>query len=295
MNWDDTQYLLALAREKTLRKAAARLFVDQATVARRIAVLESQLKCKFFLRSHKGYELTPAGYRAVEAAEKVERAVALMVKKVKDYDQQLSGDVVISTTDSVAIDFITSAVKELGVLAPGIRIKLDASTTLCDMTCRSVDIAIRNIRPNTPDLVIKQLLTSPMKLYASAEYVQTHGCPSGVSPLDERDVVIHAPMLAHDSSSLFGLSLEHARIAFLADSSLLLRETIKKGIGVGFLPAFMAEKDQLVALLDGYETYSNYELWLVTHADTLNSARIQVVIKTLNKLFSPFQKRPSAR
>ncbi|ACR69678.2 LysR family transcriptional regulator [Edwardsiella ictaluri] len=295
MNWDDTQYLLALAREKTLRKAAARLFVDQATVARRIVVLENQLKCKLFLRSNKGYELTPVGNSAVDEAENVERAVALLVKKVTDYDQQLSGDVVISTTDSVAVDFITTAVKELGMLAPGIRIKLDASTALCDMTRRGVDIAIRNIRPNTPDLVTKQLLTSPMKLYASAEYVQTHGYPDGPSPLDDRDVVIYAPMLAHCSSTLFGLSLEHARIAFLADSSLLLRDAIKKGIGVGFLPAFMAERDHLVALLDADETNSNYELWLVTHTDTLNSARIQIVMKTLNKLFYPFQKWPTPR
>ncbi len=28
MNWDDTQYLLALGREGTLRKAAASLYVD---------------------------------------------------------------------------------------------------------------------------------------------------------------------------------------------------------------------------------------------------------------------------
>ncbi len=38
MNWDDTQYLLALGREKTLRKAAQQLYVDQATVGGRLQI-----------------------------------------------------------------------------------------------------------------------------------------------------------------------------------------------------------------------------------------------------------------
>ncbi|WP_240513891.1 LysR family transcriptional regulator [Photobacterium damselae] len=44
MNWDDTQYLLALGREGTLRKAAASLYVDQATVGRRIATFRKSFK-----------------------------------------------------------------------------------------------------------------------------------------------------------------------------------------------------------------------------------------------------------
>ncbi|OBU42592.1 LysR family transcriptional regulator [Photobacterium damselae] len=286
MNWDDTQYLLALGREGTLRKAAASLYVDQATVGRRIAVLESHLKCQLFVRSNKGYELTFAGQQAFYEATKIELAVSALVKKVKGFDQQLSGDVVISTTDSVAIDFVTTAVKHIRTIAPDLRIKLDVTTQICDMTKRNVDIAIRNIRPKNSDLIVKRLLKSPMYLYASEDYIGHNRPSKSVSSLDDLDLVVHAPMLEANASTLWGLSMENARIALLADSSLLLRSAIKGGIGVGFLPEFMAKKDNLVSIFPDYHIDTDYELWMVTHTDTINSAKIRLVINILNEIFA---------
>ena len=55
MNWDDTRVFLALCREQTLRGAARRLGVDQATVGRRLASLEGALHATLFLRTSSGY------------------------------------------------------------------------------------------------------------------------------------------------------------------------------------------------------------------------------------------------
>lgn len=77
MNWDDTQYLLALGREKTLRKAAHPLYVDQAKVGRRIAVLENSVKCQLFTRSNRGYELTIAGHQVFLKLKKWNRLLYL--------------------------------------------------------------------------------------------------------------------------------------------------------------------------------------------------------------------------
>ena len=41
INWDNARFFLAVARTGTLRGAAAQLDVDQATVGRRIAALET--------------------------------------------------------------------------------------------------------------------------------------------------------------------------------------------------------------------------------------------------------------
>ncbi|MGQ5486966.1 LysR family transcriptional regulator [Photobacterium damselae] len=213
-------------------------------------------------------------------------AVSGLVKKVKGFDQQLSGDVVISTTDSVAIDFVTIAVKHIRTIAPDLRIKLDVTTQICDMTKRNVDIAIRNIRPKNSDIIVKRLLKSPMYLYASEDYIGHNRPSKSVSSLDDLDLVVHAPMLEANASTLWGLSMENARIALLADSSLLLRSAIKGGIGVGFLPEFMAKKDNLVSIFPDYHIDTDYELWMVTHTDTINSAKIRLVINILNEIFA---------
>lgn len=192
----------------------------------------------------------------------------------------------ISTTDSVAIDFVTTAVKHIRTIAPDLRIKLDVTTQICDMTKRNVDIAIRNIRPKNSDLIVKRLLKSPMYLYASEDYIGYNRPSKSVSSLDDLDLVVHAPMLEANASTLWGLSMENARIALLADSSLLLRSAIKGGIGVGFLPEFMAKKDNLVSIFPDYHIDTDYELWMVTHADTMSSAKIRLVINILNEIFA---------
>ena len=43
INWDDARFFLALARRGSLRQAGLELGVDQATVGRRITLLEQQL------------------------------------------------------------------------------------------------------------------------------------------------------------------------------------------------------------------------------------------------------------
>ena len=61
MDWDNARIFLAIHRAGTLRGAAAQLDIDQATVGRRLAAMESSLNAKLFLRTPGGYVATPAG------------------------------------------------------------------------------------------------------------------------------------------------------------------------------------------------------------------------------------------
>ncbi|HRC58266.1 MAG TPA: LysR family transcriptional regulator, partial [Kofleriaceae bacterium] len=57
--WDDIRVLLAVLREDSFSGAATTLAVEQSTVSRRIAALESALGAALF-------ERTPSGPRATE-------------------------------------------------------------------------------------------------------------------------------------------------------------------------------------------------------------------------------------
>lgn len=51
-------------------------------------------------------------------------------------------------------------------------------------------------------------------------------------------------------------------------------------------PEFMAKKDNLVSIFPDYHIDTDYELWMVTHTDTINSAKIRLVINILNEIFA---------
>ena len=72
MNWDDVRIFLAVARAGQILGAARRLGINHATVSRRVAALEADLKVRLFRRLTTGSELTPAGERFLEVAERME-------------------------------------------------------------------------------------------------------------------------------------------------------------------------------------------------------------------------------
>ncbi|OWK20413.1 hypothetical protein AJ88_30495 [Mesorhizobium amorphae CCBAU 01583] len=72
MNWDDVRIFLAVARAGQILGAAKRLELNHATVSRRIAALEDALRTKLFRRLTTGSELTPAGERFLDIAERME-------------------------------------------------------------------------------------------------------------------------------------------------------------------------------------------------------------------------------
>ena len=72
MNWDDVRVFLAVARSGQILGAAKRLELNHATVSRRIAALEEALRTKLFRRLTTGSELTPAGERFLDIAERME-------------------------------------------------------------------------------------------------------------------------------------------------------------------------------------------------------------------------------
>jgi DNA-binding transcriptional LysR family regulator len=63
MNWEDFQYLLAIARAGTLSGAARELSVDQATVSRRLFSLEAELDVRLVDRLPREARLTSVGQK----------------------------------------------------------------------------------------------------------------------------------------------------------------------------------------------------------------------------------------
>ncbi len=295
MNWDDARVFLAVEREKTLRGAARTLNLDQATVGRRIAALEHALRATLFLRTSEGYALTAAGEAALKSAEQMEHAAHELVRRTQGTDTRLAGDVRLTSTDSIALEFLLPAIERLHAAHPEVRVLLDTSTRVLNLAKREADIAVRSVRPDNPDLVARRLARWPMALFASHAYVERHGKPVAGTAFAGHDLVIYqgyqgqgaanrAPMLA-------GEPLHAGRIVSTFNSSLMLRTAVKAGIGVGELPIHLAELDGLVQIWPEPARGAVYEVWLVTHQDLRHTARIVAMIDSIVAAFDAYGSR----
>lgn len=279
MNWDDARVFLAVCRESTLRGAARVLGVDQATVGRRVTALEKSLSATLFLRTSEGYALTVVGEAALHAVEKMELSALELQRQIQGLDDRLTGIVRVSTTDSLAIDFLIPAIARLHRKHPDVRVQLDASTQMISLAKREADIAVRNARPDNPDLIARRIARWPVGLFASQEYLDAHGVPAPGSAFEGHDLVVYQPYLAGNKElTLVSEPLTRGRIVSSLGSGLLVRRSIAAGIGIGEIPVYMGERDGLVRLWPERTRPVPYDVWLVTHADLRHTARVRVVI-----------------
>ncbi len=279
MNWDDTRIFLAVQRERTLRGAAKTVGLDQATVGRRIAALERVLGATLFLRTSDGYVLTSAGEVALKAAEKMEQFANDLVRQTQGVDTRLEGDVRVTTTDSLALEFLIPAIGRLHAAHPDVRVLLNTSTQLLNLAKREADIAVRTMKPENPDLIARRLARWPTGLFASKRYLKRHGEPELGTAFAGHDIVMYQPYLAGGRApTLAGEPIHNGRIVSTVNSNLMLRAQIRAGLGLGEIPVSLAERDGLVRIWPDRTRATPYEVWLVTHQDLRHTARIRAMI-----------------
>jgi len=287
MNWDDARVFLAVCRESTLRGAARVLGVDQATVGRRINALEKSLNATLFLRTREGYALTAVGEAALLSVANMERSALDLQRQVQGLDDRLTGTVRVTTTDSLAIDFLIPAIARLHDKHPDVRVQLDASTQILSLAKREADIAVRNTRPDNPDLIARRIARWPVGLFASQGYIDRHGAPEPGSLFEGHDLVAYQPYLQGQKDlTLVSEPLGRGRIVAALSSSLLVRRSIAAGIGIGEIPVHTGEMDGLVRLWPQRTRPLPYDVWLVTHADLRNTARVRAVIDEIVAAFA---------
>jgi DNA-binding transcriptional LysR family regulator len=286
LNWDDTRIFLAIHRERSLRGAARMVGLDQATVGRRLAALERALGATLFLRTSSGYVPTSVGEVALRAAEKMEQSANDLVRQTQGVDERLAGEVRVTTTDTIGLEFVMSAIRSLHDEHPNVRVLLDTSTQVQNLAKREADIAVRTIRPENPDLLTRKLATWPMGLYASADYLERHGEPVPGTAFEGHDIVCYLPyMQARRQLTLAGEPIHGGRIVSGLNSSLTLRAAVRAGLGLGELAVPIAERDGLVRIWPERTGALAYEVWMVTHKDLRHTARIVAMIDHIERAF----------
>ncbi|QHB32052.1 LysR family transcriptional regulator [Yersinia canariae] len=286
MNWDDARFFLAVVRKGSLRQAAHELRVDQATVGRRITTLEAVLGAKLFIRTPKAFTLSPLGERMLADVITMENAAQSIGRKAANSDSQLQGVVSIATTDTLAEAFVLPALKQLRQQYPEITLRVLTGIDISDIAYHSVDLAIRGLRPNDNELVIKRLTTIEMGLYATHDYLARHGMPrSGEFFCGHQLLLFPQQSVPRHWQALCGEPLENPNVVLESNSQQLLRSAARKGAGIGLLSSFLADNDaELVRIWP--DKCDWVDIWLVVHPDVQRAARVRAVINALEISFS---------
>ncbi|RJG43555.1 MULTISPECIES: LysR family transcriptional regulator [unclassified Mesorhizobium] len=283
MNWDDVRIFLAVARAGQILGAARRLELNHATVSRRVAALEEALNTKLFRRLTTGSELTPAGERFLEVAERMEADMISARAEIAGEGDAVSGTVRIGAPDGIGVAFLASRLGALTAMHRDLKIQLVPVPRSFSLSRREADIAITVERPSEGRLVAGKLVDYTLGLFASRAYAEENGLPQTVVDLANHRLVGYVPDLVVSPSLDYAAEFSPDwNAGFSISSSLGQVEAVRAGAGIGMLHTFIARSHpDLVPVPAAKPIRRAY--WLVYHESVRPLRRIQTVAGYITK------------
>ena len=277
LDWNDLRYLLAVARGGTLAGAAKALGVDDSTVSRRLARLESLLEARLFERAGDGrLRPTTAGAEAVERAERMELEVEGLRDSVTGADTVCAGTVRLTSVPLLVNRLLVPALPGLLERHPALRLELVADPSDLSLRRREADMALRLARPRSGgrNVVARRIGLLRYEVYAAASLPAKAAAALPWATYDE--AFAHLPQARWIAAAL---ARGGTAARFVVNDGEALVEAVAAGLGRSLLPSVIAERDSRLSRLaapDGKPVLER-ELWLLVHGELRRLARIEAV------------------
>jgi DNA-binding transcriptional LysR family regulator len=253
------------------------LGVNHSTVFRRINAIERDLEVRLFDRQPDGYVMTEAGEAVQRAAQGIEDHVHDLTRELLGRDLRLEGRLRITSPEGVAIRVLTPLLEAFCAEHPGIQIDLNITSDLLRLSRREADVAVRVTRKPPDNLIGRRICRFRFALYASRAYLETHG---------DADLQDHRWILTEESfeqlpPQLWKKNRGAVRIVFTSNSAMVTVAAVERGLGIAPLPCFLGDQEQGLVRMSAPLDAPTMNLWILTHPDLRNTARVKALMHYL--------------
>lgn len=280
LDWTDFHTVLMVAQHGGVAKACISLAMTHSTLLRKLDLIETRLKTRLFERVRGNYTLTPAGDEIVQAARAFEPIAYAAEMRVLGQDLRPSGDVRISVASIVIEHLLPPVLARLSLDYPEIQIELTASPDNVSLRRREADVAIRMVDAVPDWLVGRKLADVQFKVYA----LRQEGVGPKLRPVNK--LVSERRWIGFERY-VRDLKVDRWLTEEVPEESIVLRvdnfthalTMVRAGIGIALLPTFLEASEPYLQPLTESIVRLKTPLWLVTHPELRNVARIQVVTR----------------
>jgi DNA-binding transcriptional LysR family regulator len=250
----------AVGERGSFAAAARQLEVTGSAVTKLVAALEAQLGVRLLQRSTRKVSLTAAGEGFLpECAQLLDEAEAAFAR-VQAQGQTVRGLLRLSVPSSFALRWLQPRLPSFLRLYPELRLDLQLTDRYVDLVSERLDAAIR-IGTQLPDssLHARALGRIPRVLVAAPAYLASSPALREPADLTQHNALVFALSStgSHWPFVQRGRPVEVAvRGQLRTDNSLMLRETLRSGLGVALTPHFVVDDllatNELRSLMDDF-------------------------------------------
>lgn len=236
------EYLNAVERFGTIRKAAARLNVDPSAVSRQLSQLEDTVGMPVWDRMNASNPITPAGAELLRYYKQMKASEAATLSRLHDLIGLRRGEVRIAVGEGFISDLISSSLQSFLTAYTGIQIGVEiagAKDAVQMLEDDQIDFAIAYAPARNPKLHCLIEKHHPLDLITPYD----HPLAQSTEPLTFNDIT-DTPLALIDSSTGMGRlvsfveEISHIRLEprLRTNSVAVLKNFVSSGMGITFMP-----------------------------------------------------------
>lgn len=246
MNLKFLETFVWVARLKSFRLTAEKLFTTQASISSRIAVLESELGVKLFLRDSRGVSLTPDGIKVLDYAEHMMVTMQGLKQSLETTSSKV-GRIRIGAMDTVIHTWLSPLVTELMDHFPLVEIELVADTALnlSDQLQKGfLDLILQTDLLRQESVRSLELASHPMGWIVASHSIYNRDYASLAELAQER--IITYSKNSHPHQDVLSLMQAHGVAAprmNCVNSVSAITRLLRDGFGIGALPPVLVSEE----------------------------------------------------
>ncbi len=282
MDWDKLKVFHAAAEAGSFTHAGEQLGLSQSAVSRQVSALEQELSVSLFHRHARGLSLTEQGEVLYRTAHDVFMKLEAARAKLTDTRERPNGELKVTTTVGLGVNWLTPRLGEFMDLYPDVRISLITTDEELDLAMREADVAIRLRQPVQPDLIQRKLFSVHSHAYASPEYLKRFGTPQTHEDLDKHRLLLlggNASAWLQNRNWLIdvGRDGQGPRVPLLTINNVLgVMRACQRGIGIAMLPDYLVEENGGLVQLFSEAGAIALDAYFVYPEELKSVARVQV-------------------
>lgn len=271
-SFDDLKAFVAVAREGSFTKAAARIGVSQSALSHTIRGLEERLGLRLLARTTRSVSPTDAGERLLRTLEPRFDEIEDELAALTDMIDRPAGTIRITAAEHAASTVLWPKLKEFLPRYPAIAVEVNVNNGFTDIVANRFDAGVRLGESIEKDMIAVRI--SPdvrMAAIAAPSYFERYSMPKTPQDLTGHNCLnLRLPTLG----GLYAWEFNHAgrELAVRVDgqltfnSSQYLLDAAVAGLGLAYVPADMAHRHinagHLVPVLEDWcAVFAGYHLY----------------------------------
>jgi DNA-binding transcriptional LysR family regulator len=276
LSWDDFRFAKAIAEARSLGGAAEKLGVNHSTVFRRLADIEQRLGSRLFERSRAGYALTPCGEEMVRLAERMGEDIVAFERKVTGHDLRPSGELRVTTNDTLFVHLVSDVLAAFRPAYPDIVLDVVVANEALNLSRRDADVAVRATVHPPEALVGRRVANVAWGIFAPQARA---GETSDLAAARAHPWVgFGGALAAIKPAKWLRENVGEDRVVYRIDTVLGLAAATAAGVGLALLPCFVGAATPGLVRVAKPIAELDTGLWLLTHADLRNAARVRAFL-----------------